>query len=148
MKFENSGVSPVKSETGPPYTEGKERLTKEQTTPDWYVAGLITKACLGQLQEMSRSLHPPAGILKVYIYILTGPSHVYSPDDLNNTWSLKAVSLKQVPLWVFPYIARTGEGVGVSDCSGAAWGSTGSHVLLMTSSNRSNPFYFCHQNYN
>ena len=67
MKFENSGVSPVKSETGPSYTEGKERLKKEQTTPDSSVAGLITKACLGQLQEMSRSLLPPAGILKVYI---------------------------------------------------------------------------------
>ena len=45
---------------------------------------------------MSRSLHLPNRILRVYIEALTGFSLVYSPDGLNNTDSLKAASLKQL----------------------------------------------------
>lgn len=36
--------------------------------------------------KMSRSLPPATRILKVYIEALPGFSHVFSPDDLNNTF--------------------------------------------------------------
>ena len=36
--------------------------------------------------KMSRFLHPPTIILKVYIEALTGFSHVYHPDGLNTTF--------------------------------------------------------------
>ena len=35
--------------------------------------------------KVSRSLHPSARILNVYVEALTGFSHLYRPDDLNNT---------------------------------------------------------------
>lgn len=35
--------------------------------------------------KTSRSLHPSPRILNVYIEALAGFSHVYCPDDLNNT---------------------------------------------------------------
>ena len=34
---------------------------------------------------MSRSLHPPAGVLKVHIQALTGISHIYRPEGHDNT---------------------------------------------------------------
>lgn len=33
------GAPQMKSETGPPWWEGKERPRKTQTSPDWQVAG-------------------------------------------------------------------------------------------------------------
>ena len=35
--------------------------------------------------KTGRSLHIPSRMLKVYIQCLTGFSHVFSPDGLNNT---------------------------------------------------------------
>ena len=35
--------------------------------------------------KLSKSLHPPTRILKVYIEALTGFSHIFSPGGLNNS---------------------------------------------------------------
>lgn len=35
--------------------------------------------------KMSRSLHPPTTILKVYIEAITKSNHVFIPDGLHNT---------------------------------------------------------------
>lgn len=42
--------------------------------------------------KTSRSLHPPARILNVYTGALRGFSHVYHPEDLNNTEEIKIMS--------------------------------------------------------
>ena len=74
----------------PLYMGGKERLKKE-TDHSKLVGGsfnkqenLHTRPLLGGW-KMSRSVPPPIWILKVYIEALTGFSHVYGPDSLNNT---------------------------------------------------------------
>ena len=48
---------------------------------------------------MSSSPHPPTRILKLYTEILTGFSHVYRPDGLNNTLFCQGSILEQLPLW-------------------------------------------------
>lgn len=53
-------------------------------------------------------------------------------------YSLKAVSLKKLPVceqWVEHVFPRTGDGWGASDFPDPAHGSTGSHILSMTSFN-------------
>ena len=73
-----------------PYADGKERLKKE-VDHSRLVGGRFNKQVnlhmrlvLGSC-NMSRSLHSPARILKVYTEALTGFSHIFSPDGLNNT---------------------------------------------------------------
>ena len=82
----------------PLYTVGKDRTKKEAATPDWQVAGLVNKGTYiyGFSWMVSRSPHPPARILTVYIQVLTGFSHVNHPDGFH-TFSLKATSLKTAP---------------------------------------------------
>lgn len=75
--------------------EGKKRWKKEADNCS-LVDGRFTnqgnlhiRLVLGDC-KMSKFLHLPARILKVYIDTLMGFSHVYYPDDLNN------ISLSQV----------------------------------------------------
>ena len=49
----------------------------------WWAGPCSVRLVLGSF-KMSRSLHPPTRILKVYID-LTGFSHMFSPDSLNHT---------------------------------------------------------------
>ena len=49
----------------------------------WWAGPCSIRLVLGSF-KMSRSLHPPTRILKVYID-LTGFSHMFSPDSLNHT---------------------------------------------------------------
>ena len=73
------------------YTEKSERPMKE-ADHSLLVGGRFNKQgdllmglVLGEY-KMNRSLHQPARILKVYREVLTGSSHVNSPDGLNNTF--------------------------------------------------------------
>lgn len=54
---------------------------------------LHMKLVLGNY-KLSRCLHPPTRILRVYIEVLMGCSHVYSPDGLNHRWLFQAAVLK------------------------------------------------------
>ena len=61
-------------------------------------------------------------------------------------WSLKVVSLKMALAMETVsrmYIPRPGRGWGASDCPDTAYVSSGSHVLLMTSSNSLVPLLNC-----
>lgn len=99
--FATSGVPQVKSESGPQYMEGKERLKKEadhsrliggrfkkQRTDIW---GLSWAARQVDVRPLSTI------ILKVYREHLTGFSNVHYQDGLNNAYLFKAVSLKMSP---------------------------------------------------
>ena len=73
---------------------------------------------------MSKSLHLPTRILKVYIEALTGFSHLFSPDGLINT-SLSQGCITEtdpkVEMVSKTYIPRTGKWVrGHSNCLGPA----------------------------
>lgn len=74
----------------PPHREGKGRPKKEavlsRSVGDRFnnQGNLHPRLGLGGLQ-MSRSLHPPARLLEVYIEGLTGFNHIFSPDGLDNT---------------------------------------------------------------
>ena len=79
----------MKSETGPCTQRARREGRKRQTSR--FVGGRFSKQgnlhmglVLGSC-KMSRSLHPPARIFKVYIEALTGFSHEYCPDGLNST---------------------------------------------------------------
>lgn len=88
--------------------------------------------------KASRSLHSPTRILKVYIEDLTGFSHVYYPDGLNDTLLSQVYVLVMAPTVGrvgSTYIPRTGRRGGASDCPCPTQGSTVGHVLLTTSSN-------------
>ena len=85
-----SGASPHEIWNWSPYKEGKERPKKEADHSRW-VGGRFDKKGNLHLRlvlcghKISRSLHPPIRILKVYIKALTGFSHVFSTDGLNTT---------------------------------------------------------------
>ena len=80
-------------------TEGKERPAKE-ADHSRLVCGrfkkqgnLLTRLVLGHY-KMSRSLHPPTRILKVYIEALMGFSLICHPDYLKNTLLFQDCVLK------------------------------------------------------
>lgn len=96
--FETSGASRVKSETCPhnrvQREAGKEvdhlrqvggRFNKQDN--------LHTRLVPGHC-KISRSLHPPFKILRVYIEAFTRFSHVCHPEHLSNTLSRKAAPLR------------------------------------------------------
>lgn len=76
--------------------EGKERLKKE-TDDSRLVGSRFNKqgnyigGLLGQLQDVR--------ILKVYVLVLTGFSHAFSPDGLNNTVLSHSCVLELTPTW-------------------------------------------------
>lgn len=81
---------------------------------------LHTKLVLGSC-KMSRSLHPPARILKVYTEDLAGLSHKHSPDGLNNTLFSQGCNLERaarVGVLDKTYIPRTGEEMRSFNCLG------------------------------
>ena len=91
--------------------------------------------------RMSRSLHPPARVLRVYREALMGFSQVLSPDGLNNILLSQgcilevALSAGTVGRMYIPRIRA-----GVRSCCFNCWrpvlGSPCGHVLFMTSSNK------------
>ena len=95
--FATSGASWVKLETSSHTLEGKERWKKE-ANPSRLVGGRFNKQ--RNLCEMSRSLHlppqPPRILKNVYVEVLTGFSHIFSPGGLNHTL------LSQVCILVIP----------------------------------------------
>jgi len=63
-------------------------------------------------RKMSRSLHLPTRILRVYIEALMGFSHIQSPDGLNNTFLSQGYILEMAPTMgrvSRTYIPRRGE---------------------------------------
>ena len=102
-----------------PYAESRERPKKE-ADHSRLVDGkfnkqgsLHTRLVLGNC-KMSRSPHPPTRILNVYTEALTGLSHEYCPDDLNNTLLSQACVLEMALAMGTvgeAYIPKTGEGV-------------------------------------
>ena len=80
----------VALQTGPLYTESRTRLKKEGDCSS-SVDGRCNKQrhllkwlVLGDCM-ISRSLHLPTRILKVYVEAFTGFSHIFSQDGFNNT---------------------------------------------------------------
>lgn len=66
-----------------------------------------------------------------------GFSHTYRPDGPQDTLHSQGSFLSNgshCGLLGRAYTPRSGEGVGASDCLGAAWKSPSSHILLLTSS--------------
>lgn len=128
-----------------PYMEGKKKWKKEADNCS-LVAGrfsdqrnLHMRLVLGDC-KMSRFLHLPARILKVYIDTLMRFSHVFYPDDLNNislsqgcvleTSSSSSNGGKKV------YSKDEGRGKRSLQWPGSSFGLTGSCVLSITPSNR------------
>ena len=73
-----------------PIYKGKEK-PKEEADHSRLVGGRFNKQrnshtkCVLSNHKMSRILHQPAVILKVYTEVLMGLSHAFSPDGLNKT---------------------------------------------------------------
>lgn len=68
---------------------------------------------------MSRSLHPPTGILKFYIEALAGFSHVFSPDGFNNILLSQGYVPEMAPAVGTlgrVYIPKTGKGCRDTHC--------------------------------
>ena len=120
------------------YPEGKDIGKKEAVTPDWQLAVVTSKGIymrglsLGGCKA-SRFLYP-ARILKSYLEVLSGFSHVYHSDGLNNTLLCQGdSSWNTVIMWAgFHSKGRWG---GASDRPGSAHKSTRGHILTVTSSN-------------
>ena len=142
----NQRSSPGEIWNWPLYTERKERPKKE-ADHSRLVSGRFDKGTYIQglswasIRRVDFPIHPPR-ILKVYLESLTGFSHVYCPDGLNNTLLSQGCIfvLEMTPVMQMvgrTYIPRMGEvwGWGAFDCLGPALRSTCSHVLSTTSSN-------------
>lgn len=83
---------------------------------------------------MSRSPHPPTGILK--IMSLSGFRHIFSPDGLNNTLLSQGYVLETATSMGIvgdTHVPRMG---GSSDCLSPADRSTWGHILSVNSFNR------------
>lgn len=98
--------------------------------------------------KMSRSLHLPTRVLRVYIEALMGFSHIQSPDGLNNILFSQGYILEMAPTMGTvsrTYIPRRGErlrSLQFPNCLSPAWGSTRGHVIKMTSSNKNCTFTY------
>lgn len=88
--------------------------------------------------KTSKSPHPHARILRVYMEALAGFSYVYCPDDLNNTFFYQGYVLEIAPamrIMIRMYIPKSKRRQrGASYCPSQVCRSTSGHVLLMTSS--------------
>lgn len=88
--------------------------------------------------KTNRSSHLPAKILKVYIEVLMGFSHIFRPDGLNNTLLSMLHFIKQLPVWqqwtecIFQGQRRE----GMSECPGPAPVLTSYHVLSIMPSSK------------
>ena len=140
--IQNLGGVPGKIWSWSPYTEGRERQKKEAATPDCWVAALISKGTYtgGFPWATARwlNLHTPTRILRACTEALTGFSHYLVQTVSATPFSLKAAFLKQLLVckqWAECTFQGQGRGWGASNCPGPTLGSTGGHILSMTSSN-------------
>lgn len=108
---------------------GKERLKKEVgrsrlVGSRFNKQGNLHTRLVSGSHKTSRSLHPPARILKVYIESLTVVNHIYYLDALNNIILSQRFVLENGKHGkvIRSYIPKTGERWGVSDCPGPAAG--------------------------
>lgn len=102
LRFQTSGVSWVKSEMGSWTQRAGGEQRKMQASPDWSVAGLISKGtCLVRRlvqgdHKKSWSQHPPARTLKVCTEVLTQPTHTIQMIP-TTCYYLKTVPLGRAP---------------------------------------------------
>lgn len=140
-----SFASQVKSETGPWYTESRERPKREADHSRGWVVGLLSKGICIHLKivlgshTMRRSPHCPARILKVPVEAFMGFSHVFSPGGLNDSLPSQGSvigtpsSVGKTSKMLAP---RTRGGVRLP---GSSWRVTRVCVFFMTSSNTNLP---------
>ena len=85
--------------------------------------------------KISRSLHPPAGILEIYREVCMGFSLSLGPGGLRNTLVSQSCVLLRVALSTGMvgrvYIPRIRAGVRSFNCWGPVLGSTCGHVLFV-----------------
>lgn len=130
--------------TGPPYTDGKERPKEEAGVSRW-VGGRgnnkgTYKACPGPCKTSDLCTCLPEPYTLILHRARNGGQLYIVQMVLLALCSLKAAYLKQTPSARTVggmYIARTGEGRRVSDCPRLARRSAQGHVPLMAFSNRS-----------
>lgn len=89
------------------------------------------------IHKYSRSLPLTTRNLKIYIVVLPRSSHIFSPDDLNNTLLFQDRFETAAGMGIVgeTYIPRTGEGEGASENTGPAHWSASGLILSMTNSN-------------
>lgn len=119
----------------PLYTEGKKKPKKKAHHARLGGGRLISKETYiyGWSWVTVRYLN-----LKVYTEALTGFTHMCHPDGLSNTLPSQGCVLERLLVWecsVKDTFQGQGWGWGASNCPSPAYGSTGSHVLSMSSSN-------------
>lgn len=129
-----------------PYTDGKEKLKKWTVYPRLVGDGFnkwsnVLMRLVLDNSRTSRSPHLPTRILKVYRETLTAFSPIHHPDGLNCTLLSQGCLLENdthcgnSEQYVFQRQRREW---GASSGPGAAQGSMGGHIPLMTSSNNNN----------
>ena len=140
--FEASGVSCVQSEIGSNTRRTRKDQRKRQTSPDWQVAGLISKGIyikgfLSWASPQKKQISAPASQNIKCLYRVLMGSVTYSVQTISTPYSLKAASLKKLQYWKSRHDAHSkdrGE-IRASNCLGPVYGSTNGHILSITSSN-------------
>ena len=129
----------MKFKTGPPYTEGKEKL-KKVADHSRLVGGrfnnqrnLLHMRLVIDGPKRSRSPYTLTRILKVYIEALTGFSHITNPDGLNNTVFSQGCILESIS-----HCGNTGQRVHSEDRGGGvepltAWVYFSGQLAVMSS---------------
>ena len=146
LLVQNPGSFPGEIWNWSPYTGSKE-IPKKEADHSRMAGGRFnkqgnwhTRLILGS-RKRCRFQHPPTRILKAYIETLTGFSHVFSPDGLNNTLLPQGCVLEKGPTMRMGnggqdilYFPRTREGVRSLWLPGASsqvnWQSCPLHDLL------------------
>ena len=123
------------------YTKGKGR-SKKEADHCRLIGGSFNQQ--GNLQELywlatrwlDRRTHLPSLYnLKFYIELLTGFSHVYHPDGLNNTLLWRLCLWNRMWEWWVEYVFQGQRNEwGASDCPDPAEGSIRSFTISITSS--------------
>lgn len=134
MLFFNFRISLDEIWNWPLYTEGKERPKKEANHSRLVGGRLISKETYIYGWSWVTVRYPN---LKVYTEALTEFTHICHPDGLSNTLSSQGCVLEKLLAWECSMkhtFQGQGWGWGASNCSGSAYGSTGSHVLSISSS--------------
>ena len=125
--FTNSGVPPVKSETGSP-TQKARRLKNAHTT-QLVSAGLITKTCLGGTARW----------VDLCIHLQAFQTFTERTWLGSVTYTVQVISRTHMISWLCPWnrskcrCFHTFQG---QESPGSVWGSIGRHALLGISSNR------------
>ena len=125
---------------------GKERPDQRQKEADHFrlvgdsvnKQGNVLMKLVLDSHKVSKSLHLSTRVLNICIEVLTGSSHTFSPDGPNNSLLSQGCICENANGGEKQAFQGWGGG-GVSACLGPVHGSTSSHILSTTSSNRRPP---------